>query len=140
MTSYNIIQLFYTWGWKISPLEYKNFLNYFEKMLKKDRVIIIRDDVAVRAVVFYFLTNDYNSIYKKYNWDVPEDDPLGSQIYIDKMVAQFCNRRILKYLQEAIETKFPNVEVGVYHREPFDKCVKIYRKGVAHELQNTISK
>jgi hypothetical protein len=110
-------------------------MDYCQAMLKKDRVIIIQNGEIIEAIIFYYLTNDWEKLYKKRTWDVVDDEIDGKQIYVDKMVCKHVTKEIRKELQEAIEKQFPQVELGIYHRAPKDRCIKIWRK---HELQHTI--
>lgn len=113
------------WGYKIKAEEFESFRAYTQGMFNRRRALIIKSGKSLEAIIFYFLTNDFEMIYKKGTWDIPEDNPAGSQIYLDKMICRRWNKQIRNVVKEAIETKFPCVLEGVYHRAPFDRCVKI---------------
>lgn len=123
--------LFYEWGWQINHDHYVAFSDYLKEMLKMNRVMMIQNNGEIEAIILYYLTNDYEKLYKKKTWELAKDEPYGSQIYIDKMVCKKFTKEIRKALQEAIESEYPNVTLGVYHRAPKDRCFKIYRR-MAH--------
>lgn len=128
-------RLFYEWGWEIKHHQYIAFCDYLKEMLKRNRIMMVMNNDAIEAIIFFYLTNDYAHLYKKGTWDIVEDEPNGSQIYIDKMVCKKFTKELRIRLAQAIEEKFPQVELGVYHRAPFDRCIRIRRK---HELQNSL--
>lgn len=130
--------LMYKWGWVIRHEHYIAFCDYLKEMVKRNRVFIVKDEEEIIALCFYFLTDDFNEVYKKGTWDVIEDDPSGHQIYIDKLVCRTWTRKVRESVQEAIQTRFPQVAEGYYHRAPKDRCVKILR-GDKYELQSTVS-
>lgn len=132
MRFHRLAEIFYSWGWEIKHEHYIAFSDYLKEMLKLNRVMIIQDGESVEAVIMFYLTNDYEILYKKSTWEIAKDDPNGTQIYIDKMVCKSWNKDLRKSVQEAIEKKFPHVEMGVYHRAPKDRCVKIYSRRMAH--------
>lgn len=132
-----LARLFYEWGWQIKHEHYTDFSDYLKEMLKRNRVMIVMDAERIEAVIMFYLTNDYKTLYKKRTWEVVNDEPNGSQIYIDKMVCRKFTKELRVRLQEAIEEKFPQVELGVYHRAPFDRCIRVRRK---NELQSHVSK
>ena|SRR3990167_2085808 len=137
MRFHGLAQLFYQWGWEIKHEHYTAFSDYLKEMLKRNRVMVVMNGEEIEAVITYYLTDDYEKLFKKSTWEVVNDDPDGSQIYIDKMVCKKFNKELRVRLAQAIEEKFPNVVEGFYHRAPFDRCIKIRRK---HELQSNISK
>ena len=124
----HIAMLCESWGWRIKPQEYLGFKEYFERMLGRERVMIMMNDGFPCAILTFFLTNDYESLYKKSEWATPIDDETGSQIYVDKMVSSGWTPTLRRKVQETIEERFPNVMEGYYHRAPYDRCVKIYRR------------
>ncbi len=140
MKTSHIAKLFYDWGWQIKHDEYVNFVDYLKEMLKRNRVMVVKDGENIEAILFYFLTENPEKFLKKGRWSILNDDQEASKIYIDKMVCKKTNRQMVRKIQDAIESQFPNVNVGVWHRAPFDKCVQVYRRGVAHELQSTVSR
>ncbi len=136
MRFHQLAQLFYDWGWEIKHDHYVAFSDYLKDMLKMNRVMVLMNGEEIEAIIMFYLTDDYTQIYKKQTWDLAKDNPNGSQIYIDKMVCKKVTREVIRKIQDAIEEKYPQVELGVYHRAPFDRCIKIRRK---HELQHTVS-
>lgn len=133
MRFHNLAAMFYRWGWHIKHDHYVAFSDYVKEMLKRKRVFAIYDNAEIIAIVFYYLSNDYRLIYKKGTWDVVNDDPNGHQIYIDKMVCKKFDRNVLRAIKQSIEDEFPNITEGVWHRSPFDKCVRVRR---SHALQS----
>lgn len=130
MRFHELAEYFYNWGWQIKHDHYVAFSDYVKEMLKRKRVMIIQNGDKVTGILFFFLTNDFDLLYKKPTWGIVEDDPLGTQFYVDKMVCQKFSKVLRKEIQEAIENQFPQVVLGVYHRAPKDRCVKIYRRSI----------
>lgn len=127
MTFLQLSNIFISWGFQIKPYEYQAFEYYTQEMLRRDRVMVIRDEQDFKAVIFYYLTNDYTKLYKKSTWETPGDEPEGHQIYMDKVVCQRWTKELRGALKRAILDKFPQVQEGYYHRAPNDRCVKILR-------------
>lgn len=123
-----LARYFYLWGWQIKHEHYSSFMEYCQEMLKRNRVIIIQKAGEVEGIIFFYLTDNYKLLYKKPLWSIAQDNPDGSQIYIDKMVCKRYTKELRKSLQDAIESKFPQVELGIYHRAPKDRCYKVYRR------------
>ena len=139
MKFHHLANLMQNWGWQIRVEQYTGFADYLHEMLKKNRVFVIYDGELIVAVVIYFLTDDYNKVYKKKTWEVVSDNPEGNQMYIDKLIAGKWNPTIRKAVQMAIQEKFPQIEVAYYHRAPKDRLVTIMRRG-CYELQSTVSR
>ena len=129
MTFDDLATEFLTWGKCIKPDQYENFKKYLREMMHRNRVMFITNANKVEAVVMFHLTNNYDKLYKKSMWAIPEDEPDGSQIYIDKMICKAWNPPLRRKIQQTIEDYFPQVKVGYYHRAPYDRCVRIYRRG-----------
>lgn len=138
MRFHQLSNLFYSWGWKINHEHYVAFSDYLKAMLKMDRVLTVMEGEEIIAIVLYYLTDNYEVLYKKGTWELAQDYPSGSQMYIDKMICKKFDRQVLRAIKEAVEDRFPQVKVGVYHRAPNDKCVKIYTKGVKSELPHSV--
>ena len=130
MKFHHLAKLFYDWGWQIKHDYYIAFSDYLKEMLKRDRVFVIHLDAEIVAVCFYYLTNDYEKLYKKPAWEVVNDEPEGRQIYIDKMLCKKWTPSMRHLVQEAIEERFPHVDEGYYHRAPRDRCVKILSRRI----------
>lgn len=127
MTPDNLALVMARWGFEIKPHQYKGFQAYLAGMLKKDRVMVIRRNGDLDAIIFYYLTDNYLNLHKKSTWEIAQDNPEGHQIYVDKMVCRHWTRQLRESIRQAIERKFPLVTEGIYHRAPFDRCVKISR-------------
>lgn len=124
----SLCNAFLDWGFYLPPAHYVGFKKYIETMVHRNRLIAIEDENGLCAIITFFLTNDYETFYKKGLWDTPLDDDNGTQIYVDKMVCSKYSKDLRNALKETIEELFPLVEIGVYHRAPKDRCVKIYRR------------
>ena len=129
MTLDQLIRVFYFWGYSVKPDQEAGFRTYLETMLSKGRVMVIEDKEGLAAILTFFLTNDYDALYRKGLWDVPDDNQNGHQIYIDKLVSREYNSPIRRLIQDKIEESFPNVLEGHYHRAPYDRHIVIYRRG-----------
>lgn len=139
MKFYQIARLFYEWGWEIKHEHYVAFSDYMKEMVKRKRVMMIYENDEPIAVILYFLTDDYKKLIEhKRTWDIVEDNPDGHQIYIDKMICKSFSRQLVREIKLVVEKEFPNVIMGVYHRAPNNKCVKIHCGGKS-ELQSTVS-
>lgn len=138
MTLVHLANLMQNWGIEVHPDHYYSFEAYLNEMLRRDRVMVIWNGVYIEAVILFYLTNDYEALYRKPMWKVAEDNSDGHQIYIDKMVCRRWTKTLRKLVYEAIEAKFPNVTVGYYHRAPKDRCVKIIIRS-RYELQSAVS-
>ena len=130
MTFDNLLHIFESWGFDLKPEHYYDFKQYAHQMLKRHRVIVITSDGQIEAILFFFLTFNYQKLYKKSEWQVPDDNPDGNQIYIDKMICKRWAKDIRRKAQELIESTFPDVKSGYYHRAPNDRCVKIIRRDI----------
>lgn len=129
MTFEHLAVLFLRWGLAVKPEHYDGFRGYLLEMMRRERVMTIWNGDEIEAVVTFFITNDYDKLYRKSDWHIPDDEPDGYQIYVDKMICKKWTVSIRKALQETIESRFPNVTEGYYHRAPIDRCIKIYRRG-----------
>jgi len=127
MTFDLLAKVFNSWDYQINPEEYDNFKAYFEEMLRRKRVMIIKEDYFVKAVLTYFLTDNWEEHLHKGLWEIKPDNPDGKQIFIDKMICQNWKLPIRRLLQEAIETNF-NVLEGHYYHAPLGPHVKIKRR------------
>lgn len=130
MTFDQLTTVFIAWGYAVRSDQYDDFMTYTSNMLKKKRVMLIRSENGLEAIIFFFLTNDYSKLYKKSRWAIPDDEPQGSQVYIDKMICKKWTHLIRRQVQDFIESNFPNVQEGFYHRAPYDRCVRIMRRSV----------
>jgi hypothetical protein len=137
MTFEKLSDLMNQWGYEIDPRQYFQFRYYTMEMLNRNRVMVLWNGPLIEAVIIYYLTDDFNKIFKKPMWKVVEDDPAGHQIYIDKMVCRKWNRHVREAVSRALKERFPNVKELVYHRAPKDRCVRIKRRET-HELQSTV--
>ena len=134
----HLANLMQNWGFEIRPEHYKDFEKYLKEMLKLNRVFIVYSGEFIVAIVIYYITRDYEKLYKKNTWEVGKDDPDGHQIYLDKMVARKWTLALRRYVEEMMFKSFPETKEAYWHRAPKDRCVKVKRKE-KHELQTTIS-
>lgn len=128
MTFDTLLKVFDSWGHHIKTEHYWDFKQYCQTMLKKKRVIVVMSGEQIQAVVFFFLTNDYHRIYKKGEFKVPDDNPFGRQMYIDKMICKHWTPAVRRAIQDIIESNFIYVKEAFYHRAPKDRCVIIRRR------------
>ena len=124
----NLINLFFSWGYVVNTNCYEEFTNYAEEMISRNRVAAIEDDGKIKAVMFFYITDDFNKVYKKSTWAIPEENPQGKQIYVDKFICQKVSLNLRRQLQDLIETSFPNQDELIYHRQPFDRLIRIRRR------------
>lgn len=127
MTFDQLTKVFIPWGFLVNQNEYSKFESYFMEMLKRNRVMLIRDKNELVAILTYFLTDNWKEYLWKGLWEVKDDNPEGSQIFIDKMVCKNWNIPMRHLLQEAIETNF-NVLEGHYYHAPLGPHVRIKRR------------
>ena len=128
----HLSRLFYDWGWEIRVEQYVPFCDYLKEMLKRNRVMVIKNDEEIEAVIMFYITEDYTKIYKKATWDIVNDNIEGHQVYIDKLVCKKFTRPMRESIEAAITDRFPNITEAIYHRAPKDRCVKIKRRVFHH--------
>lgn len=128
MTFDQMLRVFDSWGHSLKTEHYWDFKQYCQIMLRRKRVICVMNGDQIQAVVFFFLTNDYNKLYRKSEFSTPDDNETGFQMYIDKMICKHWVPAVRRSLQEIIETNFPHVSEAYYHRAPNDRCVIIRRR------------
>lgn len=124
----NIIDLCVNWGYWVKLSEHEGFIFYMEEMLKRGRVLMLYENNTPIGMVTFFITNDYDSLYKKDIWDTPNEDQKGHQVYVDKMICKHMTLKMRRDIQELIENNFPLVTEAHYHREPKDRHVMIKRR------------
>lgn len=123
---------FCSWGFAIQPQYYQRFKVYFEEMLRRRRVLMIWDRDELQAVLMFFITRDHDTLANKPEFSIPYDDINGTEIYIDKMVAKQFNMKLKHSIQEALESLYPNVQIGFWHRSPNNRCVVTYKRRIKH--------
>ena|SRR3990167_1150201 len=130
MNHFQVFKYMYELGYMPKTEHYWEYKNYVNEMLRRNRVLSVIDESIIKCLIFFFITNNYEDIYKKSTWFLPNEDLHGNQIYIDKMVCASWTPSLRRFVQSSIEEKFPNVNEAYYHRAPLDRCVKIYKRGV----------
>ena len=85
----------------------------------------IFSDGKLKAILTFFITDNYEALYKKSMWQVSDDEPDGKQFYIDKMVCAKFDKPLRIAINQHVAETFPNVDYAYYHRAPKDRCVKI---------------
>ena len=130
MTYDKLLHILDSWGLSLPTEHYWDFKQYASQMLARNRMIVITDNNKVEAIIFFFLTFNYQELYKKGEWSTPKDNELGNQIYIDKMICKKWTLSARRIIQEYIEKNYPDVKVAYYHRAPKDRCVIINRRDV----------
>lgn len=128
MTYNNMLNILESWGFKLKTSEYFGFKQYCRNMIDRQRMIIMTEDRNIVGFLFFFITNDYTTLYKKGEWETPQDINNGTQMYIDKMICKKWTLYTRRLIQDVIENTFPSVEIAVYHRAPKDRCVIINRR------------
>ena len=93
-------------------------------------MLVVTDNGKIEVIMFFFLTFNYQDLYKKAEWATPKDNPLGNQIYIDKMICKKWTLPIRKAVQNLIQESYPDVTKAYYHRAPKDRCVRINRRDI----------
>lgn len=126
----NLRNLFLSWGYFSNDLYWNGFKTYLEKVIPMNRLIVIQKDNEIEALITFFITNDYERLYKKGSWEIPSEDPDGTQVYIDKMIARKWTPSLRRCVQEMLESKFSNTTEAYWHREPFDRLIRVRRKGI----------
>lgn len=124
----NLFDTFLSWGRLIVPSDYTHFKSYIEEMLRRKRVMLLKEDESVKGIATFFLSDDYKKFLFKPLWEIPEgDSDDGKYIIIDKMACQSWNLSMRRLLQEVIEENF-NVLEGHYYHAPLGPHVKIKRR------------
>ena len=128
MTFDDMLRVFDSWGYPLKTEYYWDFKQYCQTMLRRKRVIIVMNGEEIQSVVFFFLTNDYLRLYKKSEFETPDDKECGFQMYVDKMICKHWTPAVRRSVQDIIEERFPHVKEAYYHRAPNDRCVTIRRR------------
>ena len=128
---------FISWGYALKPGYYQRFKVYFEDMIRRKRVMILEDSNGIVAVITFFITRNHEALANKPEFACPMDDPNGSEIYIDKMICKRWTMGVRRLVQDIVESHFPRVMIGFWHREPDNRCVVTYKKGTKHADKNT---
>ena len=128
MTFDDLLRLFDSWGHHLKTEHYWNFKQYCLTMLRRKRVLCVMNGDKIQAIVFFFITNDYVRLYKKGEFESPDDIETGFQMYIDKMLCKYWTPATRRAIQDMIEERFPHVKEAYYHRAPKDRCVTIRRR------------
>ena len=117
------------WNFVVYKDYLADFKLYFEEMKKRNRILLVRDETGdLIAVLFFFLTSDYQSLYKKDLFATPDDEPTAHQVYVDKISAKFYNRELRNQIGDFFEAQFPQATELHYHRPPYDKHIIINRR------------
>ena len=132
MTFENLANIFLQWGYIVKPAHYERFEHYLNEMLNRHRVLFIFDEKdTIEAVIIFFLTDDYEKLYKKQTWEVPQkslENEMGKQIYIDKMVCRKWHASLRRDIRAIFQDKFPHAEECHWHRAPNDRHVILFRR------------
>jgi len=141
MTVDGIVRCMLSWGYVINPKELNSFRAYVYEMFRHNRVLLVFDGVLLEAIVLFYITNNYEVLYKKSLWHIPEDEPDGHQLYLDKMVCRKMTLSLRRIIEKCFRERFPLVDECYYHRPPCDRLVKIFRdkRRFSNELRSQVS-
>jgi len=105
------------WGYfAVHPMKYFDAVDYFEKMLKDERVLIIDNDGKIVGIATYSVCNDFNPFYKKTDWDYLPHDPKGKFLYIEKIYSIDYNKRIRQLIELLTRDKYPQLRETMWHK------------------------
>lgn len=124
----NLHMFFLSCGKMIKTDGIRRFNRYVLDMVRRNRVIIINDERGMVAVLFYFLTDDVSRFKNRPMFSKIDDQDSGSILYIDMLVGRKWTKSVREALQEAIETKYPEVMEAHWLREPKNRNVIIKRR------------
>jgi hypothetical protein len=90
---------------------------YYRDMMERERgVLITNNDKLVSVVTFFVGDNDEKFLTHHTPWQVVDDDPMGTTLYIDQMLTykgrethSFIHKEFKNLLVE-LKTKFPNIK------------------------------
>lgn len=89
---------------------------YYYKMLEAGRAqLIIRDDHLVAIVTYLIGDDDDKYLHNRVPWEIIEDDPSGSTVYIDQLLVKehdslpYIHREFNNVLNKT-KQQFPQVE------------------------------
>lgn len=114
---------FYEWGWQIKHEHYVAFSDYLKAMLKKNRVMLILKDGEIEAIILFYITDNYDKVYKKFDWEVVDDNENGNLAYIDKMVCKKYTKSLRMAIYDALVEKYPNIDEAMYLRAKDRKVI-----------------
>lgn len=118
-------RLFYDWGWQIKVEHYVAFSDYLKEMLKRERVLVVKNGEDIEAIVMFYITDDWDKVTKRRDWEVAQDDPNGHLFYIDKIVCKKFTKELHLAINDAVLERFPQIEEAMYMRAPRDRRVTI---------------
>ena len=129
MTYEDLYWAFVQWGYPIKPEYRQRFMVYLMDMMKRKRVGLISDKEGLVAVFTFFLTDNHEPLANKPEFSIPDDNTFGPEIYVDKLVSKRWDLGVRRAIQDFVETNFPDVKVGFWHRQPNNRCVITYKRG-----------
>lgn len=91
--------------------------NYVSNMIEDNRCITITDDLGNKVgVIFYSVCEEYDAFYKKGKWDYLPHDKDGHIVYIECAASSIWSKELRKLFEDGLLQKYPNLQVGVWHR------------------------
>lgn len=111
--------------------------SYYHKMKQRNRLIPVRDNNILRAIITFFIgnENDTDKFVRDKMWDTVPDDSDGNTVFIDHLVTKkfkdnpYHSIAVWTYLKRYFRDKFPNVRYIRWNRFK-NKKVKVYQKEV----------
>ena len=102
-------------GIRYKTSEIEDVLDYVERMLSDERILVIYDDNKMNTVLFFSVCNDYMNYLRKPTWIYKEHNPYGKMVYIEKIVSKTYNKEIRLKIQHLIMSLYPTVRFGKWH-------------------------
>jgi hypothetical protein len=110
---------------------------YYQEMIKKDRLMPIIINGKLAAFITFYITNNENEYDDIDSWAVLDNNENGHIVCIRQMITDrnpynhnFAFHTFRSFRQY-IKNKFPSVNLIIWRRYNFEqKVVKTYKKGV----------
>jgi len=90
--------------------------DYFEKMGREGRTIVIDQYGKLVAYMTFSICNDYLPYAQKELWEYMAHNPNGKICFVEKMACLKWSRQVLREIEIAIVNKYPQVECAIWYR------------------------
>lgn len=125
-----IISAIESMGYAVKPQYEERLAVYLNEMIERERAVVVQSEDGIEAIITFFITEDHEKLANKPEFSIPNDNPYGHEIYIDKMIAHRWDRRMRKIVVELMEDQFPQARVAFWHKSPNNRCIRIYKRGI----------
>lgn len=111
-----LIELMKKFGMKVNLRELSELYEYLLLMLKDGRIITFRENNDLFGFCVYSMTDDPYDNYDNKMFQYKEHDVDAKGCYFELIVSLKWDKKLRILLEDAISSRFPNFEYGVWHR------------------------